>query len=166
MSHNLRRSHFGADEHPCTTYVDVHQGFPGFLTEVPEPSPKGELRGSPEGTWRRRCPFRTLGRGSSFRQREGCRFRGGGGATSNQAVRAETTLFDVWYTNNAHPSANCPMIPKPEIRSRPTSWRSLVLVSSPSNRKIMWGPQNRGPLQWLVPFWFALESQPQGCPPF
>ena len=25
-------SHFAADEHPCATYFDVHQGFPGFST--------------------------------------------------------------------------------------------------------------------------------------
>ena len=31
MGHNLWL-HFGVDEHPCTTYFDVHQGFPGFLT--------------------------------------------------------------------------------------------------------------------------------------
>ena len=27
MGHNLCRSHFGADEHPCTTYCYVHQGY-------------------------------------------------------------------------------------------------------------------------------------------
>ena len=26
MGHNLR-FHFGADEHPCTPYSDVHQGY-------------------------------------------------------------------------------------------------------------------------------------------
>ena len=29
MGHNLCL-HFGADEHPCTAYFDVRQGFPGF----------------------------------------------------------------------------------------------------------------------------------------
>ena len=29
MGHNLCL-HFGKDEHPCTTYFDVHQGFSGF----------------------------------------------------------------------------------------------------------------------------------------
>ena len=27
MGHNLWRSHFGVDEHPCTTYFDVHQEY-------------------------------------------------------------------------------------------------------------------------------------------
>ena len=29
MGHNLWL-YFGADERPCTTYFNIHQGFPGF----------------------------------------------------------------------------------------------------------------------------------------
>ena len=30
MGQNLRRSHFGVDEHPFATYFDVHQRYKGF----------------------------------------------------------------------------------------------------------------------------------------
>ena len=46
MGHILCRSHFGAEEHPCTTYFDAHQGC-RVLTH-------SQIKPRAPGNW---CPF-------------------------------------------------------------------------------------------------------------